>query len=211
MAATNSDIQNKLDSFFSKINKLDKIQKIGIFIGTIVLIVAVYVWFLYLPQKEEIESLKKKQENLSSQVSIAKTKVAQLEKIKKELENRQEEFLVVTKALPDTKEIPALVDSLSASANESGLTLESIVPGGENPKDFYAEIPISMKMSGGFHETALFFDKVSRFSRIVDFQNAKLTSDKDEKISTVCNALTYRFLKDKKNEDKKNTKKKKKK
>jgi len=207
MAATNSNIQSKLDDFFSKINKLDKIQKIGIFAGTIVLIVAVYVWFLYLPQKQEIESLEKKQASLSSQVTIAKTKVAKLNQIKKELENRQVEFLVVTEALPDTKEIPALVDSLSAAANESGLVLESIVPGGEKNKDFYAEISISMKINGGFHETALFFDKISKISRIVDFQNAKFSSGKGDNVSTACNALTYRFLKDKKNEDKNKKKK----
>lgn len=211
MAAANSNNQNKLDIFFSKVNQLDKIQKIGIFLGTIVVIIAVYVWFMYLPQNQQIEDLKKKQESLSSQVSIAKTKVAKLNSIKKELESRQEEFMVVTKALPDTKEIPELLSSLSASANESGLVLESIVPGGEKPIDFYAEIPISIKISGGFHETALFFDKVSKFSRIVDFQNAKLSSGKNGKMLTICNALTYRFLKDKKNEDKKNTKKKKKK
>jgi type IV pilus assembly protein PilO len=114
------------------------------------------------------------------------------------------------KALPDTKEIPGLLSSLSASANEAGLSLESIAPGNETERDFYAEIPISMKISGGFHETALFFDKVSKFNRIVDFKNAKMTMGKNGNISTDCSAVTYRFLKDKKNEDKKNSKKKKK-
>jgi type IV pilus assembly protein PilO len=210
MAGSNSNLQSKLDSFFARINNLDKMQKLGIFIGTIILITALYVWFLYLPQKNEIERLEKKQTSLSSKVSIARSKVARINKIKKELESRQEEFIVVMKALPDTKEIPGLLSSLSASANEAGLSLESIAPGSETEKDFYAEIPISMKISGGFHETALFFDKVSKFNRIVDFQKAKLTMGNNGVISTDCSAVTYRFLKDKKNEDKKNSKKKKK-
>lgn len=210
MAGSNSNFQDKLDSFFSRVNNLDKTQKLGVFFGTIIVVAALYVWFLYLPQKNEIQALEKKHENLASQVSIAKSKVARINKIKKELENRQEEFIVVMKALPDTKEIPGLLSSLSASANEAGLSLESIAPGNETERDFYAEIPISMKISGGFHETALFFDKVSKFNRIVDFKNAKMTMGKNGNISTDCSAVTYRFLKDKKNEDKKNSKKKKK-
>ncbi|MDY0131974.1 MAG: type 4a pilus biogenesis protein PilO [Desulforegulaceae bacterium] len=210
MAGVNPNFQGKLDSFFSKVNDLDTTQKLGVFFGTIVLIAAAYLWFFYLPQKNEIERLENKQSSLSSQVLVARSKVKRINKIKEELKNRQEEFVVVMKALPDTKEIPGLLSSLSSSASEAGLSLESIAPGKELEKGFYSEIPISMKIIGGFHETALFFDKVSNFNRIVDFKNAKLTMGKDNNISTDCRAVTYRFLKDKKNEDKKNSKKKKK-
>ncbi|MGM0417730.1 MAG: type 4a pilus biogenesis protein PilO [Thermodesulfobacteriota bacterium] len=203
MAENKENIQEKLDSFFNKLNNLTKIQKIGIFAGTIVVIVGFYTWFFYLPRTEEIDRLEKKEQTLATQVATAKRKAARLDSVRKELEERKEEYTLVMNALPDTREIPGILSSLSESAKESGLELLKLTPGAETAKDFYAEIPVAMTIKGSFHQIALFFDKVSRFDRIVDIRSSNLDLSNENEIMASCNAVTYRFLKEKKNNKKK--------
>lgn len=207
MAEKKGNFLDGLEPLFTKLNGFSFAQKIGIFIGTIVVLSALYAWLLYVPKVKEINRLKNKEKQLVRQVATARGKANRLKKIRAELENRKEEYLLVTNALPDTKEIPGILSSLSASAKESGLNLHKITPGSETPKDFYAEIPISVEITGGYHEIAVFFDKVSRFGRIVDIKSTKMIVDKDKGIKASCNAVTYRFLKEDTSKKKKKKKK----
>lgn len=208
MAENGGNLLSGLEPLFTKLNSLGVPQRVGIFVGSIVLIVGLYVWLLYLPKTKEIERLEVKDKNLVRQVSTARRKASKLKKIRIELENRKEEYVLVMNALPDTKEIPGILSSISSSAKESGLELNKITPGQEKSKDFYAEIPISMEVNGDFHQIALFFDKVSRFGRVVDITSVKMKSSKDNKMLASCSAVTYRFLKDNMNSKKKKKKRK---
>lgn len=203
MADKDFTLSEKLEPFYIKVSHLNTLQKIGILLLTLIVISLIYVWLIYLPKTEKIELLEKKDKNLVMQVATARRKAAQLGQIRRELENRKEEYVNVMQALPDTKEIPGILSSISSSAKESGLDLTNITPGAESAKDFYAEIPISIKIAGRFHQTALFFDKVARFSRIINIRSVKISVSKDDGLSTVCNAVTYRFLKDPKNKEEK--------
>lgn len=196
----------KLDPFLNKINSLDKMQQILIFIGTMVVICALYFWLLYMPKNNEIKRLETKSKTLKTQVLTAKRKAFKLNKLRAELENRKGEYLEVMKALPDTKEIPGILSSLSASAKDSGLKLFNITPDPEVDKGFYAEIPISVKLDGRYHEIAVFFDRVSRFNRIINIKDVKMSLGGKDQIIASCKAVTYRFLKEKdkvKNKEKK--------
>ena len=103
------------------------------------------------------------------------------------------------KALPEKKEIPNLLASISSSGQDSGLEFALFEPKPENNKDFYAEIPVAVKVSGSYHNVASFFDKVSRLPRIVNIDNISITAQKQTKkeglsLSTSCTAITYRFI-----------------
>jgi type IV pilus assembly protein PilO len=102
--------------------------------------------------------------------------------------------------LPDRKEIPDLLSSLSTKAKESGLEILLFRPRAENFQEFYAEIPVDIVVRGGFFNAATFFDEVGKLNRLVNIDNIDLKNPKvgnDQvvlEISTL--ATTYRFLDD---------------
>ncbi|MBW1820266.1 MAG: type 4a pilus biogenesis protein PilO, partial [Deltaproteobacteria bacterium] len=103
--------------------------------------------------------------------------------------------------LPEKEEIPSLISAISASGQESGLEFLLFQPKGEKRKDFYAEIPVSIQVTGNFHNIVLFFDKVARLSRIVNIRDIKISRAKGKsktsdssKLSTSCTAVTYKFV-----------------
>jgi len=97
--------------------------------------------------------------------------------------------------LPETKEIPSLLSSISQSGQDAGLEFVLFEPKAEVKKDFYAEIPVSIKVTGSYHNIATFFDNVSRLYRIVNIQNIEMKSGKnDTSLDTSCTAVTYKFV-----------------
>ena len=87
------------------------------------------------------------------------------------------------------------MSSVSQSGRDAGLDFLLFQPEPEKNQDFYAEIPVSMKVAGNYHNVALFFDKVARLSRIVNIDDIKMTSTKgNTDLITSCKAVTYRFV-----------------
>lgn len=180
-----------------KVGKLSKLYRILIFLGIFTVLVGPFIYFIYLPKVKKIEDLKKEQQMLDSRLLRAEAKVRQLKHLENEMQKAQAEFKMVKKKLPEQKEIPSLLANVSRSGHEAGLEFLLFQPGSEIRKDFYAEIPVSIQVSGSYHEVALFFDKVSRLSRIVNIDNINMTKDKssdDNKLNTTCSAITYRFV-----------------
>jgi type IV pilus assembly protein PilO len=121
-------------------------------------------------------------------------------------------FKLVMKSLPEKEEIPSLLSNISLSGQDAGLEFVLFQPKKEVKKDFYAEIPVAIKVTGKYHNVALFFDKVARLPRVVNIRNIMMTPGKgNEKLSTGCTAVTYKFIdRPKKKSNKKKPKKKKK-
>ena len=100
--------------------------------------------------------------------------------------------------LPDRKEIPDLLSSLSTKAREAGLEILLFRPRAENFQEFYAERPVDIVVRGGFFNAVTFFDEVGKLNRLVNIDNIDLKNPKvggDQvalEISTL--ATTYRFL-----------------
>ena len=180
-----------------KVGKLSKLYRILIFFGIFAVLVGPFIYFIYLPKVKKIEDLKKEQQMLDSRLLRAQAKVRQLKHLENEMQKAQAEFKMVKKKLPEQKEIPSLLANVSRSGHEAGLEFLLFQPGTEIRKDFYAEIPVSINVSGSYHEVALFFDKVSRLSRIVNIDNINMSGNTtDNKLSTTCMAITYRFVED---------------
>ncbi len=199
------------EMFIDKVLKLSKTQRILIYCATIIILFGGFAFLILFPQQSEISILKEIHEETDRKLNIARKKVRKLPLLKKKMEDARVQFKLVVKALPETKEIPGLLTSISASGQNSGLEFIVFKPAPENPKDFYAEIPVFLNINGNFHNIALFFDKISRLSRIVNIKDIKLGAAKaDGDISTQCRAVTYRFIQ-KKAVSKKKTKANKKK
>ena len=182
-------------SFFAKIESLSKVQRILIFASVFVLIVVIFVFLLYKPKLADIKKLKKELSGLEKKLVVAKKNAANLEKFQKMMEEAEVEFQKAMKALPEKEEIPSLLTSISRSGQDVGLEFLLFQPKTELRKEFYAEIPVAMKVVGGYHDLAMFFDKVARLSRIVNIKNISMGRiGETQELNTTCTAVTYKFI-----------------
>ncbi|MCK5310655.1 MAG: type 4a pilus biogenesis protein PilO [Desulfobacteraceae bacterium] len=190
---------------------LSRLQKILVFVIVFALIGAGYYFFIFKPKYKKINSLNKtlkiKKTTLVKYKGLAKT----LPQLEEKLKNLKEELNYAMAALPDEKEIPILLTEISRAGKKTGLEFVSFKPNAEQIKeDFYAEIPVSMQITGRFHQLAHFFDEVSRLYRIVNIENIEIKSTEDiSRLNLSCEAVTYMFV-NKKVETKTNEKAKKK-
>ena len=115
------------------------------------------------------------------------------------------------KSLPEKEEISSLLTGVSQSGQQSGLDFLLFQPQADVNKNFYAEIPVSIRVRGGYHNVAQFFDKVANLSRIVNIRNIQISRDKTGALTTSCEAVTYKFIESTPESDAPNDKKLKKK
>jgi len=181
--------------FLEKVQKLVLWQRIAILAGLIVVVVGAAVWFLFLPQYEDISRLDEKLQGLEKKLATAKLNAAELGKFQAKMQEAEAQFKIAMRALPENQEIPSLLTSISKSGQEVGLEFLLFEPKPEVRREFYAEIPVAMNLRGDYHNLAVFFDKVARLSRIVNINNITVTPTKDgRELNTSCFAVTYKFV-----------------
>jgi len=194
----------------AKIGKLSKLYKILLCLGLFVVLVGPFVYFSFVPKISKINVLKKEHASLETRLATAKAKANKLKYYQDKLKDAEMEFKMVMKKLPETKEIPGLLSSVSQSGRDAGLEFLLFQPESEQNRDFYAEIPVSIKVTGSYHNVALFFDKVARLSRIVNIDDIKMASIQGSTdLITSCKAITYRFVETKPEQASSSKKKKK--
>ncbi len=158
---------SKLDVLF----RLPVAQKFLILGGVNVLIVVGLFYGLISPKMGEVKTLKaqlvKKTNTLESNKEIA-ADIPRFQREKEELEVKLKEAL---EKLPNEKELENFIDSISEAGKESGLDVLKFKPGREVPKGFYAQLPISMSVSGSYESFFLFCRTVGSLSRIVNIEN----------------------------------------
>jgi type IV pilus assembly protein PilO len=190
-----SKISNWIFQTSDKIGKLSKLYRILLCLGVFVLLVGPFLYFSFLPKLSQIDTLEKESSALEKKLTTAQKKASQFKLYQEKLENAKLEFKIVTKKLPEKKEIPSLLANISQSARDAGLEILLFQPLAEQDKDFYAEIPVSITVNGNYQNVALFFDKVARLNRIVNIDNIKMSAAKgNDNLTTSCTAITYRFI-----------------
>jgi len=183
-----------------KIGKLSRLYRILICLGIFSMLIGPFVYFSYQPKVKKIDELKQEQETLETRLVRAKAKARQLKHFQDKLKKAQTEFKIAVKKLPEKKEIPSLLSSISRSGRDAGLEFLLFEPRDERTKEFYAEIPVSIIVTGNYHKTALFFDKVARLHRIVNIDDITMIATKGSgDLRTSCTAVTYRFVETKPN------------
>lgn len=197
MKKWNSSLE-AMEPVFEKIEMLTKVQRILIFVASFLILIGAFVYFSYLPKIKAVQALEKRKTTLTSQLRTAKNKAKQLPAYREKKKKAQSDFLVAKKVLPEKKEIPSLLTSISQSGQDAGLEFLMFQPKGENSKNFYSEIPVSIKVSGGYHNVAVFFDNVARLYRIVNMRDIQMKAGGAGGLTTTCTAVTYRFIEPKK-------------
>ena len=190
--------KTKYDIFIeNKIIPIDAKKKIYILISILIVPLVIFYFSLYKPNTEKIEKLKLQVQNSSEELKKVRKAARDLPKYQKELELAQSEFESTSVLLPKSQEIPNLLRNISDLGKGAGLDFLSFVPGPETPKDFYAEIPIDIKIKGPYHNLGAFLDTVSKLERIVTVNNIKTENPEQGSgemlLTSSCKLVTYRF------------------
>jgi len=187
-----------MNSRVEKVLNLPAYQRFLIVVLVVVALAAGFYFLLYQAQLEQHSSLVKKRD--AAQVQFRKNqKIANnLAVYRAEYEKMQVRLDEALGKLPLKKEIPNLLTRIGELAKDKGLEILRFKPTGEKIKDFYAEVPVSLKLSGSYHQAAAFFDAVSKMERIVNIQGLTLGGAKvvmgKTTLSVNCNAITFRFV-----------------
>ena len=208
-------IKEAFDSFLEKkVVPLDKKIIIAIFALVIILPTVAFYFLHYSAKSREIKGLQNQAAKLRKEIAGAKARAAKLDEHLAEMEETKRLFAEASVLLPQKKEIPSLLTNISALGTNSGLNMATFSPGGERRKEFYAEIPVSLRVNGPYHNIGTFLYEVSKLDRIVSAVNINLGGPSMQRgemvLSSNINLVTYRFLEESEIEEQKPQKGKKK-
>ncbi len=199
---------DKIDPLLDKIGDLTKVHLIIICSVTFVLIVGLVYWLAYMPKFEEINKKEDELSKLQTKLDNAKRQARDIDKFRNDMREAEIEFRRVKQSLPERKEIPNLLIGISRAGHEAGLEFLLFERKDAVSKDFYAEIPIHIRVAGGYHNVGEFFDKVAKLDRIVNMRNIKMVPSGSGGVKeTSCTAFTYMFVEKPKEEKPKKKKK----
>ncbi|MBI5419630.1 MAG: type 4a pilus biogenesis protein PilO [Deltaproteobacteria bacterium] len=185
-----------------KLGDLSKVpakQKIFLVVLVCLLMAAGYYYLYYSAAAIRIADLEKKLGDLEHEIKQQEVIARNLPAFKAEVRRLEEQLGILLEQLPNSAEIPSLLKNITDLGKESGLEFLKFTPSAEVRKDFYAEIPVSIQVSGDYHSFVLFADKVSHLPRIVNISDigfAAPTRSGDDRVlvNVGCTATTYRFL-----------------
>ena len=187
-----------MDPNVEKILKLPAKQKIMILVLVSIIEAAALVWFLYLPKHKELDGFKTELTKLQDDIT-KKTQIANnLPKLQIEYDQLNRELAQALTELPNSKEIPSLLTSITTLGKSAGLDFLTFRPKAEVSKDFYADVPVDIIVSGSYFSVANFFAAVANLPRIVNITNVAFSDIKsvNNRMMTkvTCLATTFRFL-----------------
>jgi type IV pilus assembly protein PilO len=156
---------------------------------------AVLGWFLlWSKQVEELERLRQAESQLKEQYKSKLQQAINLEELRKQKEQVSQYVLTLEKQLPSKAEMDALLSDINQAGVGRGLQFELFRPGQTNLKEYYAELPIAVKVSGRYHDLGAFTSDIANLPRIVTLNNLVIQAGKDGMLSLDATAKTFRYL-----------------
>ena len=191
---------------FEELNELD-LSNIGVWPVPVKIVLVLLVCILvgvggyYLDIEEQLDSLseiEKKEVELRSIFATKQAKAANLDAYRKQLEEMKESFGAMLRQLPNKTEVADLLVDVSQTGLAAGLEFELFKPEAEVPREFYAELPIRLKVTGHYHEFGDFISGLSALPRIVTIHDIKIQErkkgDAGKLLALEATAKTYRYL-----------------
>lgn len=147
---------------------------VGLFVGA--LVAGAVHWFWFKPMQEEIAAKKVELEGLNQEIQKGRAAERKLSQFREEVKRLELELSKLLQILPSKRNTEELIKRIETLTRQGDFTLKKFTPGEFIQKEFYAEWPIDIQVEGTYHNLALFFDRMSRFSRIVNVEDLKLNT-----------------------------------
>lgn len=173
------------------------LPKLGVLVLMLLLLVFGGYWFDWKDQLDELASERQKETDLRAKFLDKKAQAINLEAYRKQLADIEQSFGAMLKQLPNRSEMEALLTDINQAGLGRGLQFELFRPAqAETMSEFYAELPITIKVTGAYHDIGAFASDVSQLSRIVTLNDIALQIDKEKGLTLEAIAKTYRYLDD---------------
>lgn len=155
----------------------DKPWYVPLAVGAVIGVVLYFVAnaYVFKPIREDSERLVTEIDKLEREIEKGRAAQRDLPKLEEEIRNYELELDRLRRILPTRKETDDLIKKLKQLTERGNFQLASFVPGNFVDRDFYSEWPIRVQLAGTYHELGLFFDRLSRFSRIINVNNVTIT------------------------------------
>ena len=161
----------------------------------VTVLVVVAIWFLGLnASEEELTAEKAKEVQLRDDYKKKLVQAVNLEALKKQREQVQQYVTQLEKQLPSKAEMDALLSDINQAGLGRSLQFELFRPGQVSVKEYYAELPIAVRVSGRYHDLGAFAADIANLSRIVTLNNLSLLPAKDGSLTMDTTAKTFRYL-----------------
>lgn len=165
----------------------------GVAVVCLVILGAGY-WFLIADQLEQKAQAQAQEQTLRDTYMTKKLLALNINVYRQQMEEMQQTFGSLLRQLPNTTEVPDLLVDITQAGLGRGLEFSLFRPEKEQPRDFYAELPISLQVGGTYHELAQFVSDVASLPRIVTFGDISLSGGTGNRLNMTATARTYRYL-----------------
>jgi type IV pilus assembly protein PilO len=187
-----------IDKISAQIQKIPSKTRVVGFFGFLGVLVILFIWQVHIPKNTQIKELEKNIAGIQVTIKANDEKIRKLDELRIEVKLLEQKLQLLTAQLPPETEVSGLLRQIQNLVSQSGLSLKLWRPDKRraHPSGLYEEIPINMDLTGGYHDVGVFFDRVSKLTRIVNMLNLRMgsatmskTGNMEIKIS--CTAMTF--------------------
>jgi type IV pilus assembly protein PilO len=175
------------------------VPRVAVLLVLVVVILLAGWWFLWNEQLDALAARQQEELKLRDEFVAKKTQAVNLDLYTQQLTEIDRSFGALLKQLPNKSEVESLLVEINQSGMGRGLQFELFKPGQEIVKDFYAELPINVRLTGSYHDFGAFAGDIARLSRIVTLNNISITTNpqaKDGGLVMDAVTKTFRYLDD---------------
>lgn len=178
-----------------KIGSWPVLPKLVFLLAVLLLILGLAYYFIWSDQLAQIDSERAKTDQLKATFLEKKKIAVNLTAYRKQLDDIEKQFGALLKQLPGKSEMDALLTDINQAGLGRGLQFELFKPAAsESVKDFYAELPITIRVTGNYHDIGAFAGDIGKLSRIVTLNDISIGSTTKDGLSMDATAMTYRYL-----------------
>lgn len=180
------------------LNKMPWYGQVGLFVALALGGVGVFFYFYVMPAQADMDSRRKVLDGLRADITKGSITANQLGQFKQRVSEREAQLEGLKTRLPEQKDVADLLRRIQTLATQSNLAIRGFKPAPTVTKTMHAEWPIALQLDGTYHNLGMFFDRASKFSRIININSIDIRAkDKPEPNSTItaeCVATTFVLL-----------------
>lgn len=170
------------------------LPRLIILVGIFSAALALAWWFGWRTQLDELDEKQRQEEKLKQEWVDKKKQAINLDEYRTQLAEINRSFGALLKQLPNASEMESLLVDINQAGLGRGLQFDLFKPGGEVVRDFYAELPITIKLSGSYHDLGAFAGDIAKLPRIVTLNDIDVVPNKEGSLAMAAVAKTFRYL-----------------